>query len=383
MSKQTTGVPNHFVTRLTDPWLMRCPFLLGSDVGTMSLRDEEVTALRDYLLKGGFFWVDDFWGSRAWDVFEQEMARVLPPGTYPFRDLGPDHPIYRTMFQSVSEGLVIHNPDGSIRAANAAAERVENAWMGSPAGRQILQRTNRDLSRSSADFSTAVARVIRDWQGDVLELVSAEGAGKKAGARVMAFGVNGVGLALMMIVFFNTGGITGAEVGIAGGTVVIAQRFLEAIFGEDGVRRMAKIAKEALDARIEALMAVELDRYRQALDTLEVDPERRQELESALDGLRASRADGVPLAAAPPRPAERSGRGRACRSLRGPGYSLASTTFCWNTRTGSWTPSSSSPAKHAGMPSRRSPRRRRPHGTTRVPGSPICDPRGAWVPSRC
>lgn len=186
---------------------------------------------------------------------------------------------------------------------NAAAERVENAWMGSPAGRQILQRTNRDLSRSSADFSTAVARVIRDWQGDVLELVSAEGAGKKAGARVMAFGVNGVGLALMMIVFFNTGGITGAEVGIAGGTVVIAQRFLEAIFGEDGVRRMAKIAKEALDARIEALMAVELDRYRQALDTLEVDPERRQELESALDGLRASRADGVPLAAAPPRPA--------------------------------------------------------------------------------
>ena len=98
VSKQATGVPNHFVTRLTDPWLMRCPFLLGSDVGTMSLRDEEVTALRDYLLKGGFFWVDDFWGSRAWDVFEQERARVLPPGTYPFRDLGPDHPIYRTMF---------------------------------------------------------------------------------------------------------------------------------------------------------------------------------------------------------------------------------------------------------------------------------------------
>jgi hypothetical protein len=64
----------------------------------MSLRDEEVTALRDYLLKGGFFWVDDFWGSRAWDVFENEMARVLPPGTYPFRDIGPEHPIYRTMF---------------------------------------------------------------------------------------------------------------------------------------------------------------------------------------------------------------------------------------------------------------------------------------------
>jgi len=98
VSKQPSGVPNHFVTRLTDPFLTRCPFLLGSDVGTMALRDDEVSALRDYLLKGGFLWVDDFWGTSAWDVFEREMARVLPPGTYPFRDLGPDHAIYRTMF---------------------------------------------------------------------------------------------------------------------------------------------------------------------------------------------------------------------------------------------------------------------------------------------
>ena len=98
VSKQPSGVPNHFVTRLTDPFLTRCPFLLGSDVGTMSLRDDEVAALRDYLLKGGFLWVDDFWGPRAWDVLEAEIARVLPPGSYPFRDIGPDHPLYRTMF---------------------------------------------------------------------------------------------------------------------------------------------------------------------------------------------------------------------------------------------------------------------------------------------
>lgn len=98
VSKQPTGVPSHFVVRLTDEWLSRCPFVLGSDVGTMQLRDDEVSALRTYLLKGGFLWVDDFWGSRAWDVFETEMARVLPPGTYPIRDIGPEHPIYRTMF---------------------------------------------------------------------------------------------------------------------------------------------------------------------------------------------------------------------------------------------------------------------------------------------
>ena len=98
VSRQPNGVPSHWVVRLTDPWLYHCPFVLASDVGTMTLRDDEVTALRDYLLKGGFLWADDFWGSRAWDVFEAEMARVLPPAQYPIKDIGPEHPIYRTMF---------------------------------------------------------------------------------------------------------------------------------------------------------------------------------------------------------------------------------------------------------------------------------------------
>ncbi len=182
---------------------------------------------------------------------------------------------------------------------DAAAERVENAWLANPAGRQVLERTHEDLSRASVEYPGAVARVIRDWQGDVLELVSAEGADKKTGARIMAFGVNGVGLALMMLVFFSTGGITGAEVGIAGGTVVLAQRFLEAIFGEDGVRRMAKTAKEALDARVEGLAGSELTRYRQALDDLGLAPERAGEVQAALDALRSERVGGLALEGVP------------------------------------------------------------------------------------
>ena len=93
-----TDAPSHFTVRLTDPWLGRCPFVLASDVGTMTLNEAEVAALRDYLLKGGFLWVDDFWGSYAWDVFEVTMARVLDPQVYPFREIGPEHPVYRTMF---------------------------------------------------------------------------------------------------------------------------------------------------------------------------------------------------------------------------------------------------------------------------------------------
>jgi hypothetical protein len=70
-----------------------------SDVGTIQLTEPEVARLRTYLTKGGFLWVDDFWGPWAWDSWEEEIGRVLPPSTYPIRDLPPDHPIYRTMFQ--------------------------------------------------------------------------------------------------------------------------------------------------------------------------------------------------------------------------------------------------------------------------------------------
>ena len=98
VSQQANGVPSHWVVRPTDPSVGRCPILLASDVGTMDLDGAEVVALRDYLLKGGVLWVDDFWGSYAWDLFEQQMAMVLPPDRYRFRDVDAAHPIYRTMF---------------------------------------------------------------------------------------------------------------------------------------------------------------------------------------------------------------------------------------------------------------------------------------------
>ena len=80
--------------------------------------------------------------------------------------------------------------------------------------------------------------------------------GKRSKARFLALGVNGVGVALMIVVFAHTGGLVGAEVGVAGGTAVLAQRVLEAVFGDQAVRRLAETAKEDLDARVQALMSV-------------------------------------------------------------------------------------------------------------------------------
>jgi len=90
--------PNTWVVRLTDSKLYDCPFLLASDVGTIGIKDEEVSALREYLLKGGFLWVDDFWGSEAWNQWEREIGKALPSEEYPIEDISAADPIMREMF---------------------------------------------------------------------------------------------------------------------------------------------------------------------------------------------------------------------------------------------------------------------------------------------
>ncbi|HET9271777.1 MAG TPA: DUF4159 domain-containing protein, partial [Vicinamibacterales bacterium] len=81
------GKPVHVTVRLTDDALFKCPYLHMEDVGTMALSEEEVRKLREYLLKGGFLWVDDYWGDYAWDQWVEQIARVLPPADFPITDL--------------------------------------------------------------------------------------------------------------------------------------------------------------------------------------------------------------------------------------------------------------------------------------------------------
>jgi len=92
-----TGEPTYWVVRLSDDALFHCPILMGSDVGTMALSDEEAARLRQYLLKGGFLWVDDFWGTPAWEQWSSQIGRVLPE--YLIQDVPPDHPILHERFQ--------------------------------------------------------------------------------------------------------------------------------------------------------------------------------------------------------------------------------------------------------------------------------------------
>jgi len=84
--------------RLTEDALYQCPYLHMEDVGTAAFTEAEVRGLQSYLLKGGFLWVDDFWGEYAWAVFETEIRKALPSGQFPMIDIPLDHPLFHILY---------------------------------------------------------------------------------------------------------------------------------------------------------------------------------------------------------------------------------------------------------------------------------------------
>ncbi|MPM42150.1 hypothetical protein SDC9_88812 [bioreactor metagenome] len=180
-----------------------------------------------------------------------------------------------------------------IEEGRAAAERAEAAWRGDPAGRHVLESATVDLATPAHDFDDQVARMIREWQGAVFGMVSEESGPRRLTARYLALGVNGVAATLMVLIFSQTGGLTGAEVGIAGGSVALAQSLLEAVFGDENVRRMAKKAKDDLDERVEVLMSSALLRYHQTLVALQVRPQQSDEIRAAVRAVEAEAAGGL------------------------------------------------------------------------------------------
>ncbi len=210
-----------------------------------------------------------------------ELLRSLESRVGRFRDMvggwvrGKPHQVERVAVavESGLESLLVEH-------AEAAAERAWRSWASVEAGKRLLEEpprlvdpveTTRDLGRASRDFRRRCERTVRDWQQGVLEMVRTEGADKRKTARFLAFGVNGLSVALMIVVFASTAGVTGAEFGIAGGSAVLGQKLLEAVFGDQAVRRLAEHARTDLEVRVAELYAEEAQRFTDLLGSLELE----------------------------------------------------------------------------------------------------------------
>lgn len=99
INRNEEGMPEHVVLRLEDERLANYPYIFMSDVGTIGMHAGEAEALRNYLLKGGFLHVDDFWGDASWDHWANEIGKVLPPEEFPIVDIPLDDPLFHIIFE--------------------------------------------------------------------------------------------------------------------------------------------------------------------------------------------------------------------------------------------------------------------------------------------
>ena len=88
--------PDARVLKLSDPALTDYPLIYVEHAGYIRLSDEEIAALRTYLLNGGTLLVNDFWGAEEWNGFAAEINRVLPGRGW--TELTTDHPVFNCVY---------------------------------------------------------------------------------------------------------------------------------------------------------------------------------------------------------------------------------------------------------------------------------------------
>jgi hypothetical protein len=144
--------PETLLVNLKSPELFRCPFVMISEPGGAYLDEQDAKNLRDYLLKGGFLWADDFWGDYAWDYWESMIRKALPSSTYPIVDVPRDHAIFHQVLnaQEVPQIPGIGYWDGRDRTwERPGTERDRFAAINDSRGRiMVLMTFNTDFGDS-------------------------------------------------------------------------------------------------------------------------------------------------------------------------------------------------------------------------------------------
>ena len=168
---------------------------------------------------------------------------------------GPSHDEQAT--GQLESNLLVVTRDAVDRASLDIVEQ----WEQTAAGQHILAKAPRGIERAGADLSGKIEHELRAWEQYVLDLVREQSGDKVVIARTVSTGINGVGVALMIAVFSQTGGLTGGEAAVAGGTAAVSQAVLTAVFGEQAIRDLARDARQNLIARIEGLLDHDVKRF--------------------------------------------------------------------------------------------------------------------------
>jgi energy-coupling factor transporter ATP-binding protein EcfA2 len=242
-----------------------------------------MAALRHEVERGTFLREEAL---RHWQAFvgADQMTRFFSEGIGRIR--GAISAVLRPATAPVAEVRAATTDDLVAAARLQAAEsarRTATAWSETPSAvRALAERV--ELWSPSPDFDARLRARLDDWIEGILGEIQAHGRPKRLLARGAAIGVNALGTGVMLATFLHTGGLTGAEVGVAAATAFLNQKLLAALFGEAAMAELVANARRRLNEALTTTFDEERERFDRLLPAA-------GELTGLASELRAAAAD--------------------------------------------------------------------------------------------
>ena len=243
LREQQEAFATQIDTAIDEHYRSACDHVIGATSDGKLLRTEVLDRWQDVVGTSDAFRGVERWFSQAVD----KVGSFFTGQPAPLREV-------ETEIESGLHAVIVD------AAETAAAKSWSHVGAVAP---ELRAQADPHLTRASESISEDAATLVRQWQQALLTRIQETAGQKRQRARVMSFGLNVLTVALMLVVFASTAGLTGGEIAIAGGSAVVGQKLLETIFGEDTVRRMAADARADLNERLEALLGSERERYRE------------------------------------------------------------------------------------------------------------------------
>ena len=219
-----------------------------------------LVALRQEIGQGTFLREEAL---RHWQSFvgADQMTRFFAEGIGRIR--GAIAAVLRPATAPVAEMRAATTDDllaiARLQAAEAA-RRTATAWADEP-GMGPLMAEDPDLWLPSPDFDVRLRGRLEGWIESIVEDIQLNGRNKRTLARGASVGVNVLGTGVMLGTFLHTGGLTGAEVGVAAATAFLNQKLLSALFGEAAMTELIADARTRLQDALTETFDEERSRF--------------------------------------------------------------------------------------------------------------------------
>jgi hypothetical protein len=170
-----------------------------------------------------------------------------------------------------------------------ASGRIVHDWGTIPAGRDLLE-DNPELAQAPPDLETHTKTTVSEWQATVVKLVETKGAQRRFRARWVSAIVNATATGAIIATLAQTGGLTGAEAGIATAAGAANQALLTKMLGAANLRWLISNARSDLERRFTELVAVHRRRFTEVLAASAPSPKLIEQLHERADAVQKVRS---------------------------------------------------------------------------------------------